>query len=289
MSMPFLKMNGLGNDFVVIDARKDDVDPPAPALIRAIADRRLGVGCDQLIVLSHDKDGADALMRIWNPDGSQAEACGNATRCVAAVLGKEAGKREIGIRTVAGLLECRLLDDGRVQVDMGEPQLDWRAIPLAQEQDTRRLDIRVGPVDPPELEEPAAVNIGNPHCVFFVEDVTKHDIEQLGPLLEHHPLFPERANVNFAQVKGPGRIRLRVWERGTGVTPACGSGACATAVAAVRRALTERRVVVEVDGGELEIEWTPEGRVLMTGPVALAFAGTFDEGWLSEYGGGAGQ
>lgn len=279
----FLKMNGLGNDFVVIDARRDG-PLPRPEQIRRIADRRRGVGCDQLIVMEAAEPPADLFMRIFNPDGSEAEACGNATRCVARLLGEETGKSEIAVRTVAGLLHTTLLDDGRVTVDMGEPRLGWAEIPLSEERSTLDLDIPVGPLDEPELSNPCAVNIGNPHCIFFVGDVHAHRLEDLGPLLEHHPLFPQRTNVELAQVNAPDRIRLRVWERGTGITPACGSGACATAVAAVRRGLTERRVTVEVDGGELTIEWTPENRVLMTGPIALSFRGEMDPGLLAAAG-----
>ena len=278
--MAFLKMNGLGNDFVVIDARHDGA-APGPAQIRRIADRRLGVGCDQLIVMEAAEAPADLFMRIFNPDGSEAEACGNATRCVARLVGEETGRREVAVRTVAGLLHTWLLDDGRVTVDMGEPRFGWADIPLAEEMSTLKLDIPVGPLDSPELSDPCAVNMGNPHCIFFVRDITGHRLEDLGPLLEHHHLFPQRTNVELAQIIAPDRIRLRVWERGTGITPACGSGACATAVAAVRRGLTERHMTIEVDGGELTIEWAPGDHVLMTGPVALNFRGELDPGLLA--------
>lgn len=280
MTTAFLKMNGLGNDFVVIDIRREGAGP-GPAQIRRIADRRLGVGCDQLILMQSAEPPADLFMRIFNPDGSEAEACGNATRCVARLVGEETGKREVAVRTVAGLLHTWLLDDGRVTVDMGEPRFGWAEIPLAEEMSTLNLDIPVGPLDAPELSNPCAVNLGNPHCIFFVRDITGHRLEELGPLLEHHPLFPQRTNVELAQVTAPDRIRLRVWERGTGITPACGSGACATAVAAVRRGLTERHMAVEVDGGELLIEWTPRNHVLMTGAIALAFRGEMDASLLA--------
>lgn len=283
MTSAFLKMNGLGNDFVVVDARRDGV-PLRPAQIRRIADRRLGVGCDQLIVMEAAEGPADVFMRIFNPDGSEAEACGNATRCVARLIGEETGKREIAVRTVAGVLPTRLLDDGRVTVDMGEPRFGWADIPLSEEMSTLNLEIPVGPLDAPELSDPCAVNMGNPHCIFFVSDVGGHRLEDLGPLLEHHHLFPQRTNVELAQVTAPDRIRLRVWERGTGITPACGSGACATAVAAVRRGLTERQMTVEVDGGELTIEWDRRNHVLMTGPIALSFRGEMDSSLLAAAG-----
>lgn len=276
MTTSFLKMNGLGNDFVVIDTRSGVARPNAEQISR-IADRRLGVGCDQLIVMEPAEAPADIFIRIFNPDGSEAEACGNATRCVARLVGTEQGRDAITVRTVAGLLPTQLRDDGRVTVDMGEPRFGWRDIPLAEAADTLYLDIRIGPIDAPELARPCAVNMGNPHCIFFVDAVSAHRLEELGPLIEHHPLFPQRTNVGLAEMSAPDRLRLRVWERGTGITPACGSGACAAAVAAVRRGLAERRMTIELDGGELTLEWAGNNHVLMTGPTAFSFRGTLDE------------
>jgi diaminopimelate epimerase len=259
MTIPFVKMHGCGNDFVILDARAHSLGI-TPVRAAALADRHTGIGCDQLIVI----EGPDAFMRIYNPDGSEAGACGNATRCVASVLMREAGRDEVLIRTISGSLPCIRRPDGLIQVDMGPARLDWADIPLSRPMDTLRLDIR---------GEPAAVSMGNPHATFFVADLNAVAITELGPKLEHDPLFPQRANIGFARVLDPGTIRLRVWERGAGLTLACGSGACATLVNAVRRGLTERRAKVIVDGGVLEIEWRDDGHVLMTGPIATAFSG----------------
>lgn len=274
-------MHGLGNDFVVIDARREPLILE-PAQRRLVADRRRGVGCDQLILIEPagrpgdgPEDGAAAFMRIYNPDGSESGACGNATRCVASLLMGENGAQRVAIRTAAGLLACRAAPRGLVTVDMGPARLDWREIPLAGPMDTRHLDLRAG-----LLEGPCAVGMGNPHAVFFVEDAEAVPLEVLGPQVEHHPLFPERTNVEVAQILSPGEIRLRVWERGAGITQACGSGACATAVAAVRRGLAGRRTLVRLDGGTLEMEWREDGHVMMTGPVATSFSGTLDAALL---------
>lgn len=276
MTLPFYKMNGLGNDFVIIDTR-DGGKVPSSAAISRMADRRLGVGFDQFIVLEPAPAGADVFMRIYNGDGTEAEACGNASRCVGCMIMKETGKDEVTIATVAGNLTARAAGDGLFTVNMGKPRLAWDQIPLAREMDTRTLDLTVGPADEPVLSEPGAVSMGNPHCVFFVDRVPTNDIESFGPLIEHHKLFPARTNVEFAEILGPHDIRLRVWERGTGVTRACGSGACATAVAAHRRGLTSRSVNIELDGGTLHIEWDEAtDHVLMTGPVATNFKGTLD-------------
>jgi diaminopimelate epimerase len=239
----------------------------------AIADRRTGVGCDQFIAIEPAPEGsnADAFMRIRNPDGAEAGACGNATRCVVDLLARETGRRVQVIRTVAGNLPSEALPDGRVRVDMGPARLDWPDVPLARSMDTLHLDLAVGPV-----ADPAAVNMGNPHATFFVDDVARVPVSELGPRLEHDALFPERANIGFAQVLAPDRLRLRVWERGAGLTLACGSGACAALVNAHRRGLTGRRAAVVVDGGELEIEWRADGHVLMSGPVATSFIGEID-------------
>jgi diaminopimelate epimerase len=272
MDAPFLKMHGCGNDFVVFDERAHPLGLTA-ARAAAIADRRTGVGCDQFIVIETPPAGstADAFMRIRNPDGGEAGACGNATRCVAHLLAAETGRRRLVIETIAGLLPAEILADGRVVVDMGEVRLDWASIPLAGPHDTLHLPLAEGPVS-----DPAGASMGNPHATFFVPDLAALPITTIGPVLEHAALFPERANIGFVQVLAPDRIRLRVWERGAGLTLACGSGACAALVNAARRGLTARRAAVLVDGGELEIEWRADDHVLMTGPVATAFCGTLD-------------
>ncbi|MBM3525221.1 MAG: diaminopimelate epimerase [Alphaproteobacteria bacterium] len=261
-------MHGLGNDFVVIDARRERLEVDA-ARAQAIADRRTGVGCDQLIVIEPPRSaGADAFMRILNPDGSEVGACGNGTRCVADILMRDSGGERVVIETLAGLLDARRAEGGRVRVDMGPARLDWRAVPLARDCDTLHAPVSVGP-----LGDPACCSMGNPHATFFVPDVAAIDLSSVGPLVEHHPMFPERVNVGVAQILDRRRIRFRVWERGVGITRACGSGACATAVNSARRGLTERRVTIVLDGGELEIEWRADGHVLMTGPVAASFTG----------------
>jgi diaminopimelate epimerase len=246
-----------------------------PDRAAAIADRRTGVGCDQFIVIEPASAGADAFMRIRNPDGSEAGACGNATRCVAAILAAETGRDHQVIRTISGDLPSDILPDGQVRVDMGLVRLDWRDVPLARPMDTLDLDLTAAPVS-----HPAAASMGNPHATFFVPDIGVIPIEEIGPLLEHDTLFPERANIGFAQVLGPRRIRLRVWERGAGLTLACGSGACAALVNAARRGLTGREATVVVDGGELTIVWRKDNHVLMTGPVATSFTGEIDPGTL---------
>lgn len=265
----FKKMHGLGNDFVVIDAMKTPVSF-TDSQRRQIADRRYGVGCDQLILMEPPKDkGADLFMRIYNPDGSEAGACGNGTRCVAHLWMSLNNKKICTIQTVAGLLKCAMMANGMVQVDMGRPRLDWKDIPLAEERDTLHLGIAGG-----AMGDPVAVNIGNPHAVFFVDDVKKVDLSGLGPQVEHHVLFPQRTNVEFAQVLAPDKIRVRVWERGTGVTQACGSGACATMVAAARRGLTGRKAEIVLDGGSLFLEWKEDDdHILMTGPASYVFEG----------------
>ncbi len=270
MRLRFLKMHGCGNDFVVIDARADGF-ALTPAMAATLADRHFGIGCDQVIAMEPAGSGADVFMRIRNPDGSEAGACGNATRCVAHLLAAETGLTRLTIRTISGDLPCEISPAGLIRVDMGLVRLDWRDIPLAHAMDTLDLDISAGPVS-----RPSAANMGNPHATFFVPDLDAVLIAELGPVLEHHPIFPERANIGFAQVRSPNRIRLRVWERGAGLTLACGSGACAALVNAARRGLTGRRAAVEVDGGELAIEWRADDHVLMTGPAATAFRGEID-------------
>ena len=272
MGRPFLKMNGLGNDFVVVDARSEPFRPSADE-VRAIAGRAEGIGCDQLIVLE-PFERADAFMRIWNADGGEVEACGNAARCVAWLLTEGQTFDRVVIETRAGPLFAARLGPNRMRIDMGEPRLGWRDIPLAEEMSTSTVPLRIGPADAPVMEGPGCVSMGNPHVVFFVPDVDTAPVERIGPLVEHHPLFPERVNVGFAEIKAPDRIRLRVWERGAGLTKACGTGACAALVAAARRGLAGRKATLELDGGELEIEWAEDdGHVYMTGPIELDYTG----------------
>lgn len=281
MSVAFFKMNGLGNDFVVVDTRARKVAIGAAAA-RRIGDRHRGVGFDQLLVIEKPNGAGDATMRIWNPDGSQAEACGNGARCVAQLLLDETKAPTVTLSTAGGLIACRRETDGRVSVDMGEPKLDWQDIPLAERMDTRTLDVKVGPIDAPVLFGPSAVNMGNPHCIFFVDDAEAHDLKKIGPMLEYHPLFPERANISLVKVRSKNEVRLRVWERGVGITQACGTAACAATVAAARKRLTDRRVRVVLDGGALDIEWRDDNHVIMTGPTELNFRGELDDRYFAE-------
>jgi len=276
MSRPFLKMNGLGNDFVVVEARSAPFDP-TPEEVRAIADRTSGVGCDQLVAIEppsaeQKERGVDARVRFWNADGEEVSACGNATRCVGWLLMQSSGKDEIVLESRAGRLCATRAGERLVSVDMGRPGLEWSEIPLAEPRDTRALDAAL--YDHPALSAaPVCVSMGNPHVVFFVPDIETAPVTEAGPAVERHPLFPEQVNVGFAQVIDRGRIRLRVWERGAGLTRACGTGACAALVAAARRQLVERAATLELDGGELFIEWREDGHVIMTGPAAVDFAG----------------
>jgi diaminopimelate epimerase len=261
----FHKMQSLGNDFVIVDRRSGKLSLSS-AQVRTIADRRRGVGFDQLLSLE-PSERADLFMRVYNPDGSEAEACGNGTRCVARLIMEEHGTGRARIETRADVLTVTAGVQGYT-VDMGRPRFGWDEIPLAQPMDTLALDLPLGP-----LAEPVAVSMGNPHAVFLVDDAEAVPLEQLGPELEHHPLFPERANIGIAQVRDRRTIRLRVWERGAGLTPACGSGACAALVAAVRRGLAERSADLLVDGGRLRIAWNEADRVLMTGPASHSYGG----------------
>jgi diaminopimelate epimerase len=270
MPVRFLKMHGCGNDFVVLDDRAQRLGLTQEQAI-AIADRHRGIGCDQVIVMEQVDFGADVFMRIRNPDGTEAGACGNATRCVAHLLAEENGRLTQIVRTISGDLACDILVNGQVRVDMGPVRLDWRDIPLARPMDTLDLELTAGPVS-----HPAAANMGNPHATFFVSDLDAVPISTVGPVLERDPLFPERANIGFAEVLSPEKIALRVWERGVGVTLACGSAACAAIVNSARRGLTGRQAIVLVDGGELIIEWRADDHVLMTGPVATSFTGEVD-------------
>ena len=269
--IPFTKMHGLGNDFVVLDLR-DGTPAPDAVLARNIADRHRGIGCDQIILIEPaTTDGIDARLRFLNSDGSESGACGNGTRCVAAMLMRAAGRDTLVLETLGGRLRAEQAAGGLFTVDMGPAQLDWRDVPLVREADTLRLDIALGP-----LVGPVAVGMGNPHCVFFVDDAEDIELGALGPQIEHHPQFPRRTNVEVATVIDRGRIRLRVWERGAGITLACGSGACATLVAAHRRGLTGRKAELMMDGGALTVEWREDNHVLLTGPVAVSFTGVID-------------
>lgn len=273
--MPFRKMNGLGNDFVIVDLR-DSKTRMTEAAARIIADRKSGIGCDQVITIE-DRDGP--FMGVWNADGSEVGACGNAARCVGSILLDESGDAGVAFETLSGLISAERAAAGRISVDMGVPKLHWKQIPLAEEtQDTRFVDIKLGPIDKPVLWGPSAVNMGNPHCVFFVDNAEAQALDRFGPMIENHPMFPERANVSVAEVRGRHFIRLRVWERGAGITKACGTAACAAVVAASRRRLTDRKATVELDGGLLAIEWRDDDHVIMTGPYELEFEGRLPEG-----------
>ncbi len=272
MSRPFLKMNGLGNDFVVVEARSLPFEP-TPDEVRALARREGGIGCDQVISIA--PGGADMpLIRFWNADGDEVGACGNGSRCVAWLLMEATGSDAVSFETRGGQLQAWRAGDMKVSVDMGPPRLRWDEIPLAEEMDTRGIELQVGPIDAPLLHTPGCVSMGNPHVVFFVADIETAPVREVGPLIEHHMLFPEGVNVGFAQIRARDHIRLRVWERGAGLTKACGTGACAALVAAARRGLTDRRATLELDGGELVIEWREtDNHVIMTGPVAMEFQG----------------
>ena len=273
--MIFTKMHGLGNDFVVLDARVHAIFLDAQKA-KSIADRRLGIGCDQILIIEPATiEGADMFMRIFNADGSEVDACGNGARCVAALVMAETGAENIRVQTNAGILEGMAGEDVMVAVDMGPANLDWQAIPLAGEADTLALDLSLG-----GLSGPVAVNVGNPHAVYFVDDAAAVQLEDLGPQIETHAMFPERTNVGIAQLLADGSIRLRVWERGVGITRACGTGACATLVAASRRKLTERNATIILDGGALDIAWRDDNHVIMTGPVATVFTGTLNPSLL---------
>jgi len=269
---PFLKMHGLGNDFVVFDARKQALALD-DAAARAIADRRHGIGCDQVIVIAPGRGTFDAVMKIQNADGGEVESCGNAARCVAKLLMQESGRDSVRIDTVGGALTCTKAEDGLVTVDMGAPKLMWDQVPLARATDTNLFRLNVDG----KTYEASAVSVGNPHAVLFVEDADAAPVAELGPRIEHHPMFPARTNVEFVSQNRDDRLRMRVWERGVGITSACGTGACATAVAAFRRGLTGRKVEVVLDGGSLFIELRAgDDHILMTGPATLAFRGEVD-------------
>src|SRR5262245_24178505 len=274
----FTKMNGLGNEIVVVDMRRE-AGTLSAAEARAAAQPG-GAHYDQLMTLHAPRTpGTDAYVRIYNNDGSEAGACGNGMRCIAELLFAETGKRALTFETEAGLLNAWKGETPLVStVDMGKPRFAWNEIPLAEEfHDTRAIELQIGPIDQPILHSPSAVSMGNPHAIFWVDDVGAYDLGKIGPLLENHPLFPERANISLAQVLSREHLVLRTWERGAGLTKACGSAACAAAVAAVRLGLTGRTVTVTLPGGDLRVEWRArDDHVLMTGPVAYEYEGKFD-------------
>jgi diaminopimelate epimerase len=273
--MKFAKMNGLGNEICVLDAREDHM-PLTGEIVAALADPKKGIGFDQLMVLHAPKNPlADVYSSIWNADGSVVAACGNGTRCVAWYLMRDTGQDHVVIETDAGLLGASRAGENAISVDMGEPLLDWQQIPMSERMDTLRIELQVGPLDDPIMHGPGCVSMGNPHVVFFVQDAEVAPVKEVGPMIEHHPLFPQGVNVGFAEIVARDHIRLRVWERGAGLTKACGTGACAALVAAVRRRLTDRKARVQVDGGDMTIEWrASDNHVIMTGPVEMEAEGT---------------
>jgi diaminopimelate epimerase len=273
----FVKMNGIGNEIVVVDmrARGGTIKPEEARAAAAPG----GAPYDQLMALYPSRTpGTDAFIRIYNNDGSEAGACGNGMRCVADLVAKESGKDALTFETTAGILNCWKNADGLFTVDMGVPRFKWNEIPLAEEfRDTRAIELQIGPIDEPVLHSPSVVSMGNPHAIFWVDDVNAYDLERFGPLLENHPIFPERANISLAHIVARDHIVIRTWERGAGLTKACGSAACAAAVAAARLRRTGRKMKVSLPGGELTIEWREkDDHVLMTGPVEFEFKGRFD-------------
>ena len=281
----FRKMNGLGNDFVVLDHRIDGFKI-TESFARAIADRDTGIGCDQLIVITPSSR-ADTRMRIWNAAGGEVESCGNATRCIADILFKETGKDTATVDTTGGLLICTTAANDMITVDMGKPKFNWQDIPLSEEfYDTTGIELQIGPIDDPLLHTPSVVNVGNPHAIFWVDDVEAYDLARTGPLLEMHPIFEQGANISLAKVtNGPDgdHITLKVWERGTGLTRACGTGACAAAVCAARKELTGPKVTVSLPGGDLFIEWREHDKhILMTGPITYEFDGTLPDNLIAD-------
>ncbi len=276
MTIPVLKMNGLGNEILVVDVRGK------PTAVRGTGAARVaampGLRFDQMMVLRDPKSaGTLSYMTIFNTDGSEAEACGNGTRCVAVYLKGLTGKSQMTLETVAGILNCTVEPDGRVTVDMGKPRFAWQDIPLVEAfHDTKQIELQVGPIDKPLLHSPSVVNVGNPHCIFWVDRLDIVDLGKVGPMLEYHRLFPERANISLAKVTSTESLDLKVWERGAGLTKACGSAACAAAVAAARKGLTGRKVRVTLPGGPLDIDWRADDHILMTGPTELEATHEFD-------------
>ena len=269
----FRKMNGLGNDFVVFDARRRAIAMDE-AKARAIADRRNGIGCDQLIVLEPSTR-ADVTMRIWNNEGGEVESCGNATRCIADILFDEKKSTRATIDTKGGFLVAEKGGERLVTVDMGAPRFDWQDIPLSEKfHDTRYIDLSVGPVDAPLIDRPSVVNVGNPHCIFWVKDLDVVDLSKVGPMLEHHPLFPRRANITLARIDDRSHVVIKVWERGAGLTKACGTAACAVMAAGFRLKRLDAKATITLPGGDLFMEIRErDGHVIMTGPVAYEFEG----------------
>lgn len=271
--LPFVKMNGLGNEIVVVDLRGTKT-VLAGSQVRAL-DEVAGAHFDQLMVLGDPKTaGTEAFVRIYNNDGSEVGACGNGTRCIGWLVAEATGRKQLKFETAAGVLDVAVQDIGQITVDMGRPKFGWADIPLRDPfHDTTRIELQIGPIENPILHTPSVVNVGNPHAVFWVQDVAAYDLGRLGPLLENHPIFPERANISLAQVMSPAAIKLRTWERGAGLTKACGSAACAAAVLGAKTKRTGRKVDVTLPGGVLAIEWTAQDRILMTGPVELEHRG----------------
>lgn len=279
--IPFLKMHGLGNEIVIIDGRAGGLKMTQEAARRIAADQRTHF--DQMMVLLPPRTpGTDASIAIYNTDGSEAGACGNGMRCVADYLVAATGKTSLLLETSAGVLSAAAAGGGLYTVDMGKPRFGWQEIPLSEQfHDTRRIELQIGPIDNPVLHSPSVVNVGNPHCVFWVDDADAHDLGRIGPFLEHHPLFPERANISLAQVISRTHIKVRTWERGAGLTKACGSAACAAAVTAARLRLAERKVKVSLPGGDLAIEWRADDHICMTGPVTHEFRAFLDRRTLA--------
>jgi diaminopimelate epimerase len=281
-TIPFRKMNGLGNEIVMVDLRGTS------RVISAAEARAIAAGpqthFDQLMVLHDPKaPGTDAFLRIYNADGSAAGACGNGTRCIAWIVAQQMARTDLRFETTAGLLDVHVDNGNCITVDMGEPRFRWDQIPLAEPfHDTRKIELQIGPLDKPILHSPSVVNVGNPHAIFWVDSVDGYDLRRIGPMLENHPLFPDRANISLARVASPDSLTLRTWERGAGLTKACGSAACAAAVCGARTGRTGRKVMVLLPGGRLRIEWTAANRILMTGPAELEYEGAIDLRSLAE-------
>jgi diaminopimelate epimerase len=281
MSRPFLKMNGLGNDFVVVDARFNAFRV-TEAQARAIADRTSGIGCDQLIVMEKSSS-ADVTMRIWNAEGGEVESCGNASRCIADLVMSETGKDTATIITKGGFLSAKKAGDKLITIDQGAPRFGWKDIPLSENfADTRHIELQIGPIDKPSIHSPSVVNVGNPHCIFWVDDLDVVDLGKVGPMIENHPLFPERTNVELAKVVARDHIILKVWERGAGLTRACGTAACATMAAGYRIKVIDAKCRITLPGGDLFMAINEDnGHILMTGPVSYDGEGEIPEALLS--------
>ncbi len=279
--IPFRKMNGLGNDFVVLDGRQQPL-AISEAQARAIADRKTGVGCDQLIVMEKSPR-ADVRMRIWNAEGGEVQSCGNASRCIADLVMAENGTTTATIDTKGGLLTAKQAGKLMVRIDQGKPHFDWKDIPLSEAfPDTRHIELQVGPIDKPLIHSPSVVNVGNPHCIFWVNDLDVVDLGKIGPMIEHHPLFPERTNVTLAKVVARDHVIVKVWERGAGLTKACGTAACAVMAAGYRLKMIDRQARVTLPGGDLLMAVNEDnGHVLMTGPLAYDFEGVLPTGILA--------